>query len=499
MGIKRFLFFVFLGCTCQQSFSQPKTEFRAAWIASVDNIDWPSKGNFNVELQKEEFIRQLDMHRRNGMNAVIVQIRPAADAFYPSPFEPWSEWLTGRQGLPPSPYYDPLLFMITETHKRGMEFHAWCNPYRALFRIGQSTVAVTHITRVHPEWFLAYGETKYFDPGNKAVQGYVTAVIQDIVHRYDIDAIHFDDYFYPYRIPGREFPDELSFAKYGNGLSRDDWRRANVDSIIVMLSRMIRAEKKGCQFGISPFGVWRNRDRDTQGSDTHAGQTNYDDLFADILLWLKNDWIDYVAPQLYWEFEQKNAPYGVLLDWWNNHTYGHHCYIGLGIYKAGTNPYWRDKSQLPRQIAALRGEPNIDGMVFFSSSSFFKNPNGWSDSLQDNYFKDPAFTPPAPGQDSSIRVEMPHCERLAGTAAVDGGQLQISDSSQAASIKCFVLYRLEAAAASDSLARRVCVKIIPSLNGNAVLAWPPQPAPLKSFGITAVDRMNRESGLVLVK
>ncbi|MFI5152631.1 MAG: glycoside hydrolase family 10 protein [Chitinophagales bacterium] len=392
-----FLFsIVFLICS-----AQPKFEFRAAWIATVDNIDWPSKGNYNSESQKEEFIRQLDMHQRNGMNAVIVQIRPAADAFYPSPYEPWSEWLTGKQGQPPAAYYDPLQFMIEETHKRGMEFHAWCNPYRATFSIKQSTIAPTHITRIHPEWFMAYGDTRYFDPGNKEVQQYVTKVIQDIVRRYDVDAIHFDDYFYPYRIPNKEFPDDASFSKYGNGMSREDWRRSNVDSIILMLSRAIKDDKKLCQFGISPFGVWRNKDKDPDGSDTHAGQTNYDDLYADIILWLKNGWIDYVAPQLYWEFEHRAAPYGPLLDWWSKHTYGRHCYIGLGIYKAGTNIYWRDKNQLPRQIAALRNMPNVQGMIFFSSSSFQKNPNGWNDSLQNNYFKNPALVPPMDWLDSA--------------------------------------------------------------------------------------------------
>jgi len=371
------------------------------WIATVDNIDWPSKGNFNSESQKAEFIRQLDMHKQNGINAVIVQVRPAADAFYPSPYEPWSEWLTGKQGQPPSVYYDPLQFMIEETHKRGMEFHAWCNPYRAIFRIGQSSISPTHITRIHPEWFLTYGDTKYFDPGNKDVQQYVTNVIRDIVSRYDVDALHFDDYFYPYRIAGREFPDNISYNKYGNGMSREDWRRSNVDSIIVMLGKTIKEEKKHCKFGISPFGVWRNKDRDADGSDTQAGQTNYDDLYANILLWLKNGWIDYVAPQIYWEFEQKRAPYAVLLDWWSKHSYDRHCYIGLGIYRAGSNPSWKDRTQLPRQIESLRQTSNVQGMIFFSSTSFQRNPNGWNDSLQRNYYRYPALIPPMNWIDST--------------------------------------------------------------------------------------------------
>lgn len=373
--------------------SQPRKEFRAVWIATVDNIDWPTKGNFNSDSQKAEFIGLLDMHQRNGMNAVIAQIRPATDAFYPSPYEPWSEWLTGKQGSPPNPYYDPLQFMIEETHKRGMEFHAWCNPYRAVFNIDKSSIAATHITRLHPEWFLNYGDKKYFDPGNKEGQQFVVNVIRDVVSRYEVDAIHFDDYFYPYRIAGKEFPDNESYSKYNNGLTKDDWRRSNVDSIIVFLARAIKEENKFCHFGISPFGIWRNLDKDPEGSATQAGQTNYDDLYADILLWLKEGWIDYVAPQIYFEIGHPRAAYEVLLDWWSKHSYGKHCYIGLGIYKAGINAAWKDKAQLPRQIEALRNTPNIQGMIFFSSKSFTDNPNGWSDSLRLNYFKEPAIIP----------------------------------------------------------------------------------------------------------
>jgi uncharacterized lipoprotein YddW (UPF0748 family) len=374
--------------------SAPKYEFRAAWIATVDNIDWPSKKGLPADSQRAEFIRMIDMHKRNGMNALIVQIRPATDAFYPSPYEPWSEWLTGKQGVPPSPYYDPLEFMITETHKRGMEFHAWCNPYRAEFSIGKSSIAPTHVTRIRPEWFLEYGGKRYFDPGNKDVQVFVTDVIRDIVTRYPVDGLHFDDYFYPYRIAGKEFPDSASYRKHGAYMVKDDWRRSNVDSIIVKLSRMIRATRPACKFGISPFGVWRNIDKDPRGSNTKAGQTNYDDLYADILLWLKEGWIDYVAPQLYWEFGHKAAPYEVLLDWWSKNTFGRHCYIGLGIYRANSNAAWKDSTLLMRQLEALRKTPNIQGAIFFSSKNFYTNPNGWSDSLRLKYYAEPAEVPP---------------------------------------------------------------------------------------------------------
>jgi len=374
--------------------AQTKPEFRGVWIATVDNIDWPSKGDYNSNSQKASFIKMLDMHQRNGINALVVQIRPCTDAFYPSPYEPWSQWLTGVQGQPPSPYYDPLAFMISETHKRGMVFHAWLNPYRAEFNLTNPSLSATHITKVHPEWFLVYGDKRYFDPGNKEAQQYVTQVVSDVVSRYDVDAIHFDDYFYPYRIPGKEFPDEATFRKYGAGLTKDDWRRSNTDSIISKLSATIKKENKKCQFGISPFGVWRNQDKDPiDGSRTIGAQTNYDDLYANILLWLKKGWIDYVAPQLYWEFGHRIAPYEVLLSWWSNHTYGKHCYVGMGIYRANSNPAWKELSQLPRQIAAMRNTPNMKGMIFFSSKTFERNPNGWSDSLRLNYFKVPVKVP----------------------------------------------------------------------------------------------------------
>lgn len=371
-------------------------EFRGVWIATVDNIDWPKKNQFNSDSQKLEYVRQLDMHQRNGMNAVVVQVRPAADAFYPSPFEPWSQWLTGVQGKPPVPYYDPLQFTIDEAHRRGFEYHAWCNPYRANFSIGKASIAPAHVTKIHPEWFVDYGGKRYFDPGNKEAQQWVLEVMKDMVSRYDIDALHMDDYFYPYRIAGKEFPDSVSYAKYGAGMLKDDWRRSNVDSIIQKISLAIKQIKPWMKFGISPFGVWRNKDKDPEGSATKAGQTNYDDLYADILLWLKKGWIDYVAPQIYWEFSQPNAPFQPILDWWNEHSYGRHCYIGLGIYRAGSNAAWRDVTQLPRQIEATRAKENVQGQIYFSSASFDRNPYGWNDTLQNNYYRVPVKVPAMP-------------------------------------------------------------------------------------------------------
>ncbi len=396
-----------------QQTSSPNYEFRGVWVATVDNIDWPSKKKLSVAEQKAEFIQLLDMHQRNGMNALIVQVRPAGDAFYPSKFEPWSEFLTGKQGLAPSPFYDPLEFMISETHKRGMEFHAWLNPYRAVFNLLTSSIAPSHLTKTHPEWFLVYGNKKYFNPSLPEVREHLGKVVRDLVTNYDLDGIHMDDYFYPYRIAGKEFPDEKYFQKYGKGMNKEDWRRSNCDSIILLIHNIVRSINPHIKFGISPFGVWRNKSQDPMGSDTKAGQTNYDDLYADILLWLQKGWIDYVVPQLYWERGHKLADYDVLLDWWNQHTYGKHLYIGLGIYRAGSNPAWRNPNELPEQIKAYRSYLTTHGAIYFSSKTFEKNPNGWSDSLRNHYYHFPALPPPMPWLDNSKPVA-PLFEKLAG-------------------------------------------------------------------------------------
>jgi uncharacterized lipoprotein YddW (UPF0748 family) len=393
--------------------AQPQYEFRGVWVASVENIDWPLAKQYNPEDQKREFIRQLDMHQRNGMNAIIVQIRPSADAFYPSPYEPWSQWLTGAQGRPPAPYWDPLQFMIEEAHKRGFEFHAWLNPYRANANIGKASIAPSHITRLHPEWFLEYGGKQYFDPGNKQGQHWVVDVVRDIVSRYDVDAIHMDDYFYPYRIAGKEFPDSKTYAQYGNGLSRGDWRRSNTDSIILALSHTIKEVKPWVKFGISPFGVWRNQSQDPEGSPTQGGQTNYDDLYADILLWTRNGWIDYVIPQLYWEMGHPKVAYETLINWWSQHAYGRHMYIGHGVYRAleKNSKAWHDPNQLPRQLQLLRQTPNVQGSAYFSSTTFYSNPNGWNDSLKNNYYRTPALIPPMewlPAKPGATAISLNH-------------------------------------------------------------------------------------------
>lgn len=374
----------------------PTREFRGVWVATVANIDWPSKPGLSVMEQQNEFKALLEMHKANGMNAVIVQVRPSADAFYESRYEPWSRWLTGKIGIPPSPYYDPLKFMIEEAHQRGLEFHAWFNPYRAVVDLDKNGIDSASVAFRNPELMVKYGNNLYFDPGLPNARQHTKNVIMEVVNRYAVDGIHFDDYFYPYKIKDLEFPDSSSFALFGRAFAnKDDWRRENVSLLIKEISDSIRSVKPYVQFGISPFGVWRNQSKDSTGSATQAGQTCYDDLYADILKWQKEKWIDYVLPQIYWPIGFEVANYEVIAKWWNKNSYGVPVYIGQATYRIGgnTDERWKDPSQLLKQIRLNRSLPNILGSAYFSSKSFKANPLGVNDSLRTQYYKRPALPP----------------------------------------------------------------------------------------------------------
>lgn len=378
-------------------FSAKKYEMRAAWVATVANIDWPSTPCLAPEEQREEMINILDSLYALNFNTIVFQIRPTADAFYESKYEPWSKYLNGVQGIAPEPYYDPLAFTIYEAHKRQIDVHVWLNPYRiTLNEEDIDSLAENNIYHLKPHLFVKYGKQYYFNPGLDETREILNQVVADIVTRYDIDAIHFDDYFYPYRIAGKEFPDKETFQANSRGFKRiDDWRRNNVNLIIKELSQTIRARKPWVEFGISPFGVWRNHDKDKDGSKTRAGQTNYDDLYADIRLWLKEGWIDYVVPQLYWEIGKTVADYTVLAKWWNENGFGRNLYIGLSASNLGSikPKAWHTPNELCRQLNFNEQFDNIDGAVFFSCSRMLKNPQGLCDSLATKFYKYPAYVP----------------------------------------------------------------------------------------------------------
>lgn len=467
----------------------PKREFRAAWIATVSNIDWPSKRGLSSMEQQQEFIRQLDKLQDLGCNAVIVQIRPACDAFYDSPYEPWSRYLTGKQGQPPSPYYDPLQFMVEQAHLRNMEFHAWFNPFRALTNSQQNPNPPDHVTRKHPEWVIPYGTKSYLDPGEPEARAYVIRVVMDVVKRYDIDGVHLDDYFYPYRIAGKEFGDQRSFSRYkGSFTQKDDWRRNNVSLFVADLYEAIKKEKQHIKFGISPFGVWRNASKDPEGSATRGGQTCYDDLYADIRLWMKKGWIDYCLPQLYWEHNHRAAPFEVLLPWWEANSYDRHVYYGLGVYRMveATKGPWTNTAELLWQIRDIRTQTAHPGHVFYSTSCFDKIKPAVADSIRNRYNKHIAFPPPMKWLDSIA----PAAPVVKKEYTREGALLRWEAPNPSREKLRYAVYRFEP---GERIQLNDPSKIISLQNGTEFLDAGARLSHGYSYVVTALDRLWNES------
>ena len=374
----------------QTGSAYPKREFRAAWIQSVN-------GQFRgmpTEKLKQNLIGQLNSLQKAGINAIIFQVRPEADALYASRLEPWSRFLTGVQGKAPEPYWDPMQFMIDECHKRGMEFHAWINPYRTKTTL-KSELAPNHVYNIHPEWFVTYGDQLYFDPALPESRRHICMVVSDIVSRYDVDAIHMDDYFYPYPIKGKDFPDDASFARFGGGFSnKGDWRRSNVNVLIKKLHETIREIKPWVKFGVSPFGIYRNESSDPLGSKT-KGLQNYDDLYADVLLWAREGWIDYNIPQIYWHIGHPVADYETLVKWWARNTENRPLFIGQSVMNTVQNADPKNPSinQLPRKMALQRAYQTIGGGGQWPASAVVENAGKYRDALIAEYHKYPALPP----------------------------------------------------------------------------------------------------------
>ena len=374
----------------QTGSAYPKREFRAAWIQSVN-------GQFRgmpTEKLKQNLIGQLNSLQKAGINAIIFQVRPEADALYASSLEPWSRFLTGVQGKAPEPYWDPMQFMIDECHKRGMEFHAWINPYRTKTTL-KSELAPNHVYNIHPEWFVTYGDQLYFDPALPESRRHICMVVSDIVSRYDVDAIHMDDYFYPYPIKGKDFPDDASFARFGGGFSnKGDWRRSNVNVLIKKLHETIREIKPWVKFGVSPYGIYRNESSDPLGSKT-KGLQNYDDLYADVLLWAREGWIDYNIPQIYWHIGHPVADYETLVKWWARNTENRPLFIGQSVMNTVQNADPKNPSinQLPRKMALQRAYQTIGGSCQWPASAVVENAGKYRDALIAEYHKYPALPP----------------------------------------------------------------------------------------------------------
>jgi uncharacterized lipoprotein YddW (UPF0748 family) len=379
-----------------------RREFRAVWIATVNNIDWPSAPGLPAGQQRQELLRILDLARDMRLNAVILQVRPQCDALYPSRLEPWSEFLTGRMGEPPAPLYDPLAFAVAEAHARGLELHAWFNPYRALHPSAKGPVAASHISRTRPDIALPYGEHVWLDPGERAGRDHSLAVVLDVVRRYDIDGVHFDDYFYPYKEKdeaGREipFPDERSWRSYvasGGRLGRDDWRRQNVDEFIRRTAAEVRRVKPRVKFGVSPFGIWRpGHPPQIKGFDA------YSELYADSRKWLREGWVDYLSPQLYWPVGQEAQSYTALLDWWlAENVRGRHIWPGNAAYRVGGSQSF-PAGEIVEQVRATRARLGATGNIFFSAKSLVQNLGGVSDLLKSGPYAEPALIPATPWLD----------------------------------------------------------------------------------------------------
>ncbi|KKK07514.1 glycoside hydrolase family 10 protein [Micromonospora sp. HK10] len=399
--------------TCVTDPAVPKRQFRAMWIASVTNIDWPSKDSWTapdqVAKQKAEYLGWLDLAQKLNHNAVVVQVRPTADAFWPSPVEPWSEYLTGVRGQDPG--WDPLAFLVEESHKRNLEFHAWMNPYRVSMPAPGgagadiSKLAPNHPVRQHPDWVFAYppagvaGSRLYYNPGIPEVREFVQTAMMDAVKRYDIDGVHFDDYFYPYPSGTYQYPDDATFAAYNRGFTdRADWRRDNINLLIQEMGAKIKAAKPWVKFGVSPFGIWRNKSADPNGSDT-TGSQSYDIISADTRKWVKEEWIDYIVPQLYWYIGQyPAADYARLVPWWAETVRGTNVqlYIGQADYKSGDPAYgsfWMNPQELSNHLTLNRSYPEVLGNVHFSAVQVRANRLGATDIYAAEHYSRPALVP----------------------------------------------------------------------------------------------------------
>lgn len=400
----------------QKDVNAPPTiarEFRGAWVAAVSYIDWPSRRGLTPAEQQAELIAILDRLVELRMNAIVLHVRPAGDALYSSQLEPWSTYLTGRQGQAPNPLWDPLAFAIGEAHARGLELHAWFNPYRAFHSSGfGGDTAATHIYRRNPGLVRRYGDQLWMDPGEPAVRRHSLAVIADVVRRYDIDAVHLDDYFYPYRIRGKdgrevEFPDESSYAAYrrrGGTLGRGDWRRDNVNQFVRELYEQTRRQKPHVRVGISPFGIWR------PGYPAGiAGLDAYESIYADSRLWLQRGWADYFVPQLYWHPDAERQSFSRLLDWWGNtqqNPHRRHMWAGLftsRVVPGASRPQW-GADAITRQINMTRDDPTASGHVHFSMAGLQKNPDGLATQLATTLYREPALVPATPWLDAAPPV-----------------------------------------------------------------------------------------------
>ncbi|MCW3087107.1 MAG: hypothetical protein JWQ78_493 [Sediminibacterium sp.] len=456
-------------------------EFRAAWVATVANINWPSKPGLSTAEQQAEALVLLDFLKSHHFNAVIFQVRPQADALYQSDLEPWSYYLTGTQGKAPDPFYDPLAFWVEAAHDRGLELHVWLNPYRAHHAAGKE-ISEQSIVRKHPELVMKLKEGYWWmDPARKETQDHTSAVVKDLVKRYDIDGVHFDDYFYPYPSynGGEDFPDDQSWAAYqsaGGKLSRGDWRRESVNTLIARLYKEIKAEKKHVKFGLSPFGIWRpGYPESVQGFD------QYDQLYADAKLWLNKGWLDYFSPQLYWPINRIPVSFPVLLGWWSGeNTLNRHLWPGISV---GGDSSARNVNEILSQVMITRGMlPRSKGVVHWSISSLTKNPN-MAKALLDGPYKPDALVPPSPWLDN----QAPAPPQAAIESQPEEVKVQWTHADEKDIFRWVVYAQYGASWTYTILNRNDRFLVLPRNTS--------EKNSLRQVAVTAIDRSGNESGL----
>lgn len=479
--IRHGVFLIVLVLTVADGWSQdlllstpPKREIRAAWIATVTNLDWPTSPGGDPQVQRNQLTTILDNLKALGINAVVFQVRPECDALYASSIDPWSYWLSGVQGVAPNPFYDPLEFAVQEAHNRGMELHAWFNPYRSVRAVGSYPNSPGHVSVLHPEWNITIGTFKFLDPGLPMVRDYVAGVVTDVVRRYDVDGIHFDDYFYPYPPSGITNQDDSTFAHYPRGFTnRGDWRRDNVNLLVAMVHDSIQTVKPWVKFGISPFGIWKNG-----VPPGITGLDAYSSIYCDAIAWLRAHSVDYLTPQLYWPFGG-GQNYGVLMPWWADSTryYGRHFYPGEAAYRITT---WTSSSEMPNHIRLDRITPDVGGNVFFrTNQGLLDNPRGFADSLRNDFYRFPSLLPVMAFKDS-VDPYMPRNIRYArlpngGPAAIQWDVPLIAPDGDSASR--YVVYRfnqppilpgdLDSASHIVSVeGRRYSIPATPQVNGS---------------------------------
>lgn len=474
--------------------SKAKREFRGAWIQAVN-------GQFigmSTEQMQKTLSYQLDELWRDGVNAIIFQVRPECDALYKSDLEPWSRFLTGQQGVAPSPYWDPLQWMIDECHKRGMELHAWINPYRAKTKTTNS-LAANHIAKTRPDMCFEYDGLYLLNPGNPEAKDYICKVVDDIVSRYDIDGLHIDDYFYPYPVAGISINDEKEFARYRSGFSNiGDWRRDNVNVFIKQLAQTIHDRKPWVKFGVSPFGIYRNAKSDPKVGSATNGTQNYDDLYADVLLWVNNGWVDYCVPQIYWEIGNKAADYKTLINWWNNHAGNRPLYIGEDVERTvkHADPDNKNIHQMSAKYKLHKQLPNVNGTVLWYAKAAVDNVGNYGNTLRANYWKYRALQPLMP----FIDEKAPNKPRKLRTVRTDDGYMLFWKEPKGKdwndkAVK-YVVYRFEP---NEKIDLSDPSKIV-SITSRTWYKMPYKDGLNKYvYIVTALDRMSNESNGVLKK